>query len=279
MMPVEHGRSPAKPEAPKRLRADRAAARFEARSAHAAERERARQFQEDGLDWMEGRDTPGAARFTAAIEAKREAVKASRAPVPSPHARVMRQVRKAERVGGDGTEHSGTGFTVLKHRLPPVAKLVETGKLGPEGLDAAREIERAFFALTRRLMVKGGLSLDRVDGGGMGTVPAAAAHAVAAYQSWANHWSRRRKMLGDPMLEVVIAAVIDERPVREIALDVGRRHSTVERGLVAGLQDYAARTGVVGGKLATSWIAQAAAVFKPGNPVLVEAIRRAAIEV
>lgn len=249
--------------------------------AHDVQRQRDRQLQDDGLDWLEGRNTEGAARFSALITAKRERVRASRMPGPNPHSRILRKVRSAETTRGDGTENGGTGFTALKRRKKPIEKLIDDGRLGPEALEAAQEIERAFFTIGRRLMVKGGLSLDRVDGGRgcEQIVPASAAHAVANYQSWANHWSRRRKLLDDPMLEVVVSAVIDERPIRTIALDVARRHSLVERGIIAGLQDYAARAGVVTGGLAARWMAGAESIFSPSNPLLVQAIRRAQIEV
>lgn len=194
--------------------------------------------------------------------------------------RVLRAVRKAERHAGDGTQLSGTGQTILKHRQAPIARLVDSEKIGPEEIQAAQEIEQAFFAIDTRGRLCG-MTLDRVDGGRHSDLPwpATVAKAVVNYQRWANHWSSRRKAYGDPMLEVVVAAVIDERPIKEIAMDVGRRHTTVELGLASGLRHYAAWAGFASGQMAALWLDAAESVFMPGNTRLMDAVRRARVEV
>ena len=52
------------------------------------------------------------------------------------------------------------------------------------------------------------------------------------------------------MLEVIIAAVVDERPISVIAADIGRSgrgYKIVKNGIVCGLRDYAARAGWITG--------------------------------
>jgi hypothetical protein len=180
--------------------------------------------------------------------------------------------------GGDPIDH-GTALTALKMRQKPLTKLVDEGKIGMEEMQSADEICTAFSAIASRLSIRGG-GMDRVDGGGGGDAPwsAGVVKIIQRYQAWANHWSRRAELLCDPMLEVVVAAVIDERPARAIAADVCRRPSTVEQAIGAGLRDYAARAGIVSGTQAQRYIAGAESVFVRANPILAETLRRARIE-
>lgn len=214
-------------------------------------------------------------------------VKAANKSAPLVDAKVSRAVRKAEAstldrkraIIRDGVEDVGTGQTILKQRKKPVQKLVDDKKIGQDELDAAAEIEQAFTALASRLMVRG-MTFERVDHGGYGSDGhfGAAARAVANYTRWAKHWSARANLYCDPTLEIVIAAVIDERPTRTIGADIGFGHQRVEDALVCGLQDYAARSGFVNGGLADKWIKQAEKLFVSGNTALLDAVRRAKIE-
>lgn len=259
---------------------ERAAHKYSAELEALAERGAERQLQEDGIDYIEGKDTDGARRFAALLAERGDAVRASRQPAPSTTAHVRRAVTKAERTAGDGSEISGTGYTVLKMREKPLAYLINAGKIAMEEINAADEISAAFRALSIGLGAKGGLNIDRVDSGGIrsGHMPAGVMRAVRQYQTWANHWSRRAKTLCDPMLEVVVAAVIDERSFRQIAADVGRRHATIEQGVIAGLQDYAARAGLYGGRQAADIMVRAESVFVPPAVLLAKAVSRARFE-
>lgn len=259
---------------------ERAAAKYQQEIAREAERAAARQFQEEGIDYIEGRDTEGARRFAALVDAKREAVKSANAPSRRTGIQVLKAVRKAERTAGDGADIGGTGYTVLKIRVKPVRRLIETGKIGMEEVQAADEIVAAFEAVSSRLMVRGA-SLDRVDGGGGGEVPTSirSMKMVDRFQVWSDFWSRRSKLLADPMLEVVIAAVVDERSIREIAQDVERSPDRVKRGIVAGLRDYAARAGFVSsGVRASAWLEAATKVFSSIPDALAIAIHRGRVE-
>lgn len=191
-------------------------------------------------------------------------------------ASTRRAVRKAERTSGDGTDISGTGYTIMKMRQNPIARLVDENKIGPDELMAAEEILNAFSVISAPVACRA-QNLNRVDGGGgnWGPWPARLAKEVARFQAWAKHWTRIQTLSEDPMLEVVIAAVVDDRQVKEIALDIGRRHSSVERGLIAGLRDYAARAGFVTGKYREVWISEASKAFTPVHWKLARAIEAA----
>jgi hypothetical protein len=126
-----------------------------------------------------------------------------------------------------------------------------------------------------------GIDYERVDGGRSPDTPwpARVAHAVKRYQRFSTLWSDRNKQYGDPTLEILIAAVIDERPIRAIATDLGYRPARIERALIGGLRDYAARAGLVSGHAAQRWMDAAEAVFGPsGSPALHAAMRRARVE-
>jgi hypothetical protein len=216
-----------------------------------------------------------------------------------PAMRLMRAVRKAEIVAeekihdrirkGDIVRDEndrgapidpGTGQTVLKLRQKAIPKLVNQGKLGPEELLAAAEILIAFSAIASRLMCRG-INYDRVDFGGGGSGldwPAKIARPVANYQAFAKAWTRRNEDYGDPTLQIVIDAVIDEMHLSAIPRKRGYGEARIERALIGGLRDYAARAGFVTGHKAIQWQAEAEAVFGPAEPELSRAIRRAAME-
>jgi hypothetical protein len=136
---------------------------------------------------------------------------------------------------------------------PPIARLVDSGKIGAEELQAAQEIERAFQAIAGSLYLRP-QNMDRVDGGQSHQHwPAHLAQAVSQYQDWANFWSIRRKQHLDYTLEIVIAAVIDERQIDAIAQDMGFHARKVTKAIIGGLRDYAARVGWVNGTIAQTW--------------------------
>jgi hypothetical protein len=184
---------------------------------------------------------------------------------------VLRAVRKAEM---DALEHArktikgevfdvGTGQTILKLEQRPLAALYEAQKISNTEAIAAQEIEQAVFAIHSGGRLAG-MSLDRVDGGGRSgdsPWPAHLAKLVKTYQSWANHWSKARDRTGNPMLEVIFSAVIDERPFYIIAQEANCSRRRAERAVICGLRHYAAWGGYVSGRQATAWIASAEDVF------------------
>jgi hypothetical protein len=97
-----------------------------------------RQFQQDGIDWLEGRDTDGARRIAVIIDQKKKAVVASRIVTPLTPVKPSRLVRKAEASEFDRKRASvkdavvdvGTGQTILKLRQKAIPKLVDQGKIG-----------------------------------------------------------------------------------------------------------------------------------------------------
>lgn len=209
------------------------------------------------------------------------------ATAADPLVRMNRLVRKAREGAHDialqklgrqeiegPVEDVGTGNTILKLRDHPLAKLIKEHKLVPEALTAADEIHTAFHAIASRMMIRPGC-LERIDGRGRGDMPwpAKISRSVSNYQAFARHWTKRAN-LGDPMLEVLIAVIIDERSIRDVSegVSVGHRrfgHVRIKRAVIAGLQDYAARAGFVTGGLAQRWQDEAEQVF----PVLAAAAR------
>jgi len=174
----------------------------------------------------------------------------SEAEATDPVRRMLRLTRKAELNAFEEKRDTikeavtdvGTGYTILKLKDHPIGKLFDEHKLVPEAVTAADEIHTAFHAIASRVMIRPGC-LERIDGRGRGDMPwpAKISRSVSNYQVFARHWTKRAN-LGDPMLEVLIAVVIDERSIRDVAYQVVVHHSRIKRAVIAGLQDYAARS-------------------------------------
>ncbi len=173
--------------------------------------------------------------------------------------RLKRTIRKAERRTGDGIDIGGTGATILKFLPAPLVRLVEKQRIGTEELRAADDIALAFHAQAGALMLKSP-SLEKRDATYHGREPAWIIDAVARYKRWAQHWSARARR-GDRTLEIVIAAVIDERAFYRIESDIGIRHGLAAQVVVAGLRDYAARAAWTDARTREAWIADAQTVF------------------
>jgi hypothetical protein len=212
------------------------------------------------------------ARVTNAEEAPATAAFAARsaasgAPTARSHrpkqtgdlAKMKRMLRKAERRAGDGSPIGGTGATVLKFLGAPLCRLADRKRIGAEEIRAADDIAIAFHAQAGALMIKPPC-LEKRDATYAGREPVYVIDAVSRYKRWARHWSTRARD-GDRTLEIVIAAVIDERAFHVIENDVGIRHGGAARAVIAALRDYAARAGWTDRSTADAWIAAAATVF------------------
>jgi hypothetical protein len=188
-----------------------------------------------------------------------------RVPVNGPtFGRLTRALRKAERRAGDGAEIGGTGATVLKFLPAPLARLLDKQRIGTEEVRAADDIAVAFHAQSGALMIKSP-SLEKRDATHHGHEPVWIIDAVNRYKVWARHRSARARA-GDKTLEIVIAAVIDERAFHVIEADVGIRHGLAQRAVVAGLRDYAARAGWAAPHTAAVWVNAAETVFTLRKP-------------
>jgi hypothetical protein len=174
-------------------------------------------------------------------------------------ARLKRALRKAERRAGDGSDIGGTGATILKLLPAPLARLVDKGRIGTEEIRAADDIAIAFHAQAGALLIKSPC-LERRDPTHHGREPVFVIDAVSRYKHWAHHWSARARR-GDRTLEIVIAAVIDERAFHGIEADLGIRHGVAARVVIAGLRDYAARAGWADRRTAAAWLDAAEASF------------------
>lgn len=161
---------------------------------------------------------------------------------------------------------SENALAIAKLRGSPMALLIERASAKGEELMAAQEIELAYFAISGALMIRP-LNMERVGRGRFPDWSARTSQAVQQYQSWANYWSIRKKAHLDHTLECVIAAVIDQRPIRVIAEDLGFQHKRIERAVLGGLRDYAARAGWVDGKIAQRWMEAAEQTFRRGVAV------------
>ena len=174
--------------------------------------------------------------------------------------RMLRLVRKAERTAGDGGEIGGTGFTIIKRSDSPLTRMLNDHKIGPEEMRAAEDIETAFHSISGGLLFRS-IEMERVDGSRQKNEPAATVDSIRRYQDWAGIWSVRAKR-GDPTLEIVIAAIIDERPMKIIEADLRLRHGTASKATAAGLRDYAARAGWAVGRASEAWLVNNGAVFR-----------------
>lgn len=189
------------------------------------------------------------------------------------------EFQRVSDAGGEAKDR-GTGLTRLKLHQGPVGTLIEKKLIGAEERNAADEISLAFSVICSTVAVRG-MAFERVDkspnpGGRMSM---AHSQIVNRYTGWAQHWTRRNNLYGDPMLEIVIAAVIDERPIRTIAADVGFHHTKIEKAVMLGLRDYAARAGAVNRRTGDGWTASAESLFVSTSARLLDAFRRARIEV
>jgi hypothetical protein len=204
--------------------------------------------------------SPVAAESRRRTEAELAARRTPRAPDDAHgYQRLKRAIRKAERRAGDGADIGGTGATILKFLAAPLVRLVEKQRIGAEEVRAADDIAVAFHAQAGALMIKSP-SLEKRDATYHGREPAWIIDAVARYKRWARHWSARARG-GDRTLEIVIAAVIDERAFYLIEADLGMRHGLAARVAVAGLRDYAARAAWTDARTREAWIADAQALF------------------
>jgi hypothetical protein len=206
--------------------------------------------------------------MTSPRSAKRHRRASTSAPAPASaqsteektFARLKRALRRAERRAGDGSAIGGTGATILKLSPPPLTRLLDRGRIGTEEVRAADEIAMAFNAQAGSLRIKPP-SLERRDATCQGHEPVFVIDAVARYKRWAAHWSARAARRGDRTLEIVIAAVIDERAFHTIEADLAIRHGVAARAVIAGLRDYAARAGWTDRRTAEAWFAAAEVAF------------------
>lgn len=188
---------------------------------------------------------------------------------PATLGRMKNAVVQAEKKSRTGA----TGYTLLRFIAKPVARLVEEKKIGPAEYMAAQEFFTAFNAITGGLWIKP-LSWERRDPGYGGREPLSLIEAQERYRGFVDHWSRRAKT-GDRTLEIIVSAVVDERPFHIIEADLGLRHGTARTALIRGLRDYAARAGWVSHPIASQWKMDASLTFKVLHPALSLAMARA----
>jgi hypothetical protein len=200
------------------------------------------------------------------LQSQRSNISAVRKPArprPGDNARTLgrlkRAIRNAERRSGDGREIGGTGATILRLRPAPLVRLIEKQRIGTEEIRAADDISSAFHAQAGAVMIKSP-PLEKRDATYHGREPVWVIDAVSRYKRWVRHWSQRARQ-GDPTLEIVIAAVIDERAFFSIEADIRIRHGMAARVVIAALRDYAARAGWTDRNIGEAWIKAAEAIF------------------
>jgi hypothetical protein len=177
-------------------------------------------------------------------------------------ARIKRIARKAELASGTGA----TGYTILKRRSSPIERLVDEHAIGPEELWAAIDIDLAFNGISGAVGYKCPYS-EKVDRAYVEHHSARVIDSVTRYKAWAGHWSTRRGW-GDRTLEIIIAAVVDQRAFSIIEIDLGLRHGKAKAVTIAGTRDYAARARMVPPQLAQDWMNAAAKMFHVTHPAL-----------
>lgn len=177
---------------------------------------------------------------------------------------LKRAVRRAERMAGDGSEIGGTGFTVLKIGRSPVAWLVDQKKIGQEEVRSADEICEVYLSTFGVTMIRPP-TLERHDRSHGYDGPNWLIDAEARYKRFANFWSGLWKSESNPMLDILIAGVVDERSLRSIEDDHRLKHGRAAKIIAAGLRDYAARAGWVDAKTVILWKSEARKVSRRTN--------------
>lgn len=149
--------------------------------------------------------------------------------------------RRAETQAGNGAP----GLALLHFRLTPVDELVTAGQMGPVELQAAHEFSWVFDTITwdlrscsiddtfaqRQKSVNNAPPTSREEG------------AWRNYKSFANYWSDQRKRFNDPTLAVLVALVVDQRPLADVGEEFGLSEGKTKLALVRALRHYAARAG------------------------------------
>ena len=204
-------------------------------------------------------DSDPAHRPQASISAVRKSARRRATGEACPLRHLQRAIRKAERRSGDGREIGGTGATILRFRAAPLVRLIEKQRIGSEEVRAADDMTTAFHAQAGAVMIRSP-SLEKRDASYQGREPVRVIDAVSRYKPWARHWSQRAR-LGDRTLEIIVAAIIDERAFHIIEADAGVRHGMAARVTIAGLRDYAARAGWTDRNTGDIWIREAEAIF------------------
>ncbi len=200
------------------------------------------------------------ARVDSTRRDRRSSVSNARRPGPPRresscwYRRMQRAVRKAEHANA-----GGTGATILRFRAAPLTRLIERKRIGHEEVRAAEEIAMAFHAQAAEVMLKPP-PLEKRDAPYPGSESLRVIEAVARYKPWARHWSQRARR-GDRTLEIIVAAVIDERGFQVIETDTGLRHGLAARVVVAALRHYAARAGWIDRRTGDAWIREAEKIF------------------
>lgn len=160
-----------------------------------------------------------------------------------------------------------SGLVAVRMRNSPVAWLVSNRKIGGDEFRAAVDIETAFMALSGALMFKP-LTMEKTSPGKRREWDERTSEAVERYRRFAGHWSDRAKQYGDKTLEIVISAVIDQRPFSQIEADIGLRHGKAKQVTVRALRDYAARAGFVDRRTGDRWKVEAAQSFQSSARLL-----------
>jgi hypothetical protein len=189
---------------------------------------------------------------------------ATMAPQKDLASRMLRAARKAERLAGDGSVISGTGFTILRYQEPTIARLISSGKIGSEELRAIDEIEKVYSYLCSRLFLRGatvGEKLDRSHGTDAPGWFVEAYHE--RYKPWADEWSRLRKRENDCTLEIVFDILFSPgRTGKDIDREKGWQNGLAIRAFVAGIRHYAGSAGWVSGDAGRKWASVAGEVFR-----------------
>lgn len=166
-----------------------------------------------------------------------------------------------------------TGYTRIKFCCKPIARMVDNHDIGPEEHWAAKDIDLAWQAISGALTYKSPYS-EKIDRGYVEYTPASVIDAVTRYKAFARHWSKLRAW-GDRTFEIVIAVVIDERPLDNIEVELNLYRGKAKMVVIAGLRDYAARSRMVPPQIAQQWMTAAAKQFHVKHPSLRMAILQA----
>lgn len=166
----------------------------------------------------------------------------------------MRRIRSINRFVG------AKSLVELRMRGGPISTLIVNHQIGGEEMMAIMDIELARTAISGGLAFKPINYEPRVSASAKGEWSGKVSQAVERYRRWADFWNART-VHGDRTFRIVEAAIIEGRAFRAIEGDLRIRNGRAVRVCIAGLRDYAARSGEVVSRTAQQWMDDALRSF------------------
>ena len=129
----------------------------------------------------------------------------------------------------------GTAKTRRRQREPTLDRLIRERRIDNEMIQAAKEIQQVYFALTRQLWAKTS-SMERIDGGTPAETPEWLVEAYKhRYLPWADILDRH---LECPAQSIIFDVVVDNRKLKYLDRKHAKRDGFARQVTIAGLKLY-----------------------------------------